>query len=444
MTSILIACNDVVTARMAGIAIRSWEFARHLARAHRVTLAIPNADPPASSEFSVVTASRGTLRRLVSAHDVVIMQGPRLRPLLLAQWYRKPLVVDLCDPYLLEVLEASRTLAWTERQALVRDVGVVLLHQLRAGSFFVCASERQRDYWIGALQAVGRLTPEWYDRDPSLRRLIDVVPFGIPAEPPARGGPALRGVWPGIETGDKILLWGGGIWDWFDPATLIRAVARVRAARPEVKLCFLAGGHPNVAAGQHQRAVEARELARSLGLLDRGVFFNSEWVPYDRRQDYLLEADVGVSIHRDHLESHFSFRTRLLDCIWASLPIICTSGDVFADVVEREGLGLVVPPADDEQLATAIVRLVSDTELAQRCRSNVAAVAPRFRWSTVLRPLESYCADPHRAPDRFVPSRIDAAGLVAARLPGFLRNRVVGAWSGLVGRHLTRRPPRAA
>ena len=64
--------------------------------------------------------------------------------------------------------------------------------QLDHGDFFICASEAQRDFWIGALHSRGRINPLTYADDPTLRRLIDVVPFGLPdaietagARPPA-------------------------------------------------------------------------------------------------------------------------------------------------------------------------------------------------------------------------------------------------------------------
>src|SRR6185503_10968946 len=61
------------------------------------------------------------------------------------------------------------------------------------------------------------------------------------------------------------------------------------------------------------------------------------------RGAWLLDADCAVSAHLDHLESRYAFRTRLLDCFWAGLPIVCTRGDELADRVERERLGEAVP-----------------------------------------------------------------------------------------------------
>ena len=82
-----------------------------------------------------------------------------------------------------------------------------------------------------------------------------------------------------------------------------------------------------------QMAHDALELAGSLGVLGKHVFFNENWVAHEDRANYFLDADVGVSTHLEHLETSFSFRTRLLDYIWAGLPIINSSGDAFESVI---------------------------------------------------------------------------------------------------------------
>ncbi len=58
----------------------------------------------------------------------------------------------------------------------------------------------------------------------------------------------------------------------------------------------------------------------SSGALGTSVFFNPDWVAYEDRGDYLLEADAGVSTHFAHIETEFAFRTRILDYLWAGLP----------------------------------------------------------------------------------------------------------------------------
>ncbi len=274
----------------------------------------------------------------------------------------------------------------------------------------MCASERQRDFWLGALQSAGRLNPLNYARDPTLRSLIDVVPFGLPdvaaAEPglPDAGRPdgtarRLKGVHPGFRATDRVLLWGGSLLDWQDPMSVIRAVAELTRERDDVKLFFMGTKHPNPQVVPMRAVEESIDLARSLGLLDTHVFFH-DWVPYDERLGYLLDADLGLSTHREHLETRFAFRTRMLDYIWAGLPIVCTSGDHFADLVESRGLGLTVPPSDPVALASAIRRLLDDESLRCRCRQNEREIADALRWSQVVEPLRRFCAAPQFAGDR--------------------------------------------
>jgi glycosyltransferase involved in cell wall biosynthesis len=326
----------------------------------------------------------------------------------------KVIVADLYDPLHLEQLEQARDESEVRRREIVGAATAVLNQQLGRGDFFLCASEKQRDFWLGQMAGIGRLNPKTYDEDESLRALLAVVPFGVTDEPPHRTGPGLRGVMPGVEAGDEVILWGGGVYNWFDPITLLRAVDALRAARPAVRLVFMGMRHPNAEIARMSMEDQTRKLAAELGLVGTHVFFNEDWVPYDDRQNVLLDADVGVSTHLDHLETAFSFRTRVLDYFWASLPVVVTAGDALADLVERRGLGIAVPPQDVEALAAALDLVLSDGEFAARCRANIASVVPELRWSEAVRPLVEFCRNPRRAPDLIDPAT--AATLATGRV----------------------------
>ncbi len=56
------------------------------------------------------------------------------------------------------------------------------------------------------------------------------------------------------------------------------------------------------------------------------MFFNDGWVEYAQRQNFLLEATLGVTTHFDSAETRFSFRTRALDYLWAALPVVDYGG----------------------------------------------------------------------------------------------------------------------
>jgi hypothetical protein len=106
-----------------------------------------------------------------------------------------------------------------------------------------------------------------------------------------------------------------------------------------------------------------------------------------------------VSTHYDHVETAFSFRTRILDYLWVGLPIVTTGGDSFADLIADRPLGLTVPAEDVAALEQALFTLLDDAALRARCSANSVAVADELRWSKVLEPLVSFCREPRRAPD---------------------------------------------
>ena len=107
------------------------------------------------------------------------------------------------------------------------------------------------------------------------------------------------------------------------------------------------------------------------------MFFNEGWVAYDDRQNFLLEADIGVSTHLDHVETEFSFRTRILDYLWASLPVVATGGDSFGDIIDTFGIGLTVPPGDVDALEAALFRLLDEPEFAASCSAASGRLAER-------------------------------------------------------------------
>jgi glycosyltransferase involved in cell wall biosynthesis len=247
---------------------------------------------------------------------------------------------------------------------------------------------------------MGRLTLGTYGDDPTLRALIDVVPFGRPDRPiPPKRTRVIKGVIPGIGDNDRVLLWAGSILDWQDPQLLIRAVARLRETRDDVKLVFMGTRHPNPGVPPMRAVPECIALADALGVARTHVFFN-DWVAYGERHEWLLEADLGVSTHRDHLETHFSFRTRMLDYFWAGLPMVATRGDVFADEIDAHGLGLTVAPGDEVALAAAIARMLDEPGLRDRCAGRVRERASVMTWNRVAIPLARFCADPRQAADR--------------------------------------------
>jgi len=413
-TRVLLITGDLIGERMAGPAIRVWHMAEALSTACDVRIVSWNRIERTSDRFQTVHVREADDRGM-RAHeewaDVIVVQGTSFRIFPSIAQTRKIVVADLYDPFQLEQLEMNKYAPPAEWADEVTKAVSLLNEQLIRADCFLCASEAQRSLWLGGLSAMGRLNPTTYSADPTFESLLRLVPFGLPEKPPVQHRHGIKGTVPGIGVDDKVLIWGGGIYNWFDPATLVEAMGLIAEEHPEIKLFFLSARHFNPDIPEMQALTDTVETAERLGLVDRTVFFNDTWVDYERRADYLLDADVGVSTHLIHAETRFAFRTRILDYLWAELPIVATDGDSFATLIRERGIGRVVPPRDAVALAAAIVEMVCDEEARAVAALNLREVREEFMWSRALAPLVEFCADPRPAADReLVLSRSTVAG----------------------------------
>ena len=400
VTRVLVVSPEPVGERMAGPAIRALELARALAERCEVTLSAPAPSVIADERVSLLTAGLEDFDRLLAAiaeHDVVVAQTPA-RPAPASPGAagdairRRPL-----QPARRRGARGARPRrpARAGDGAPDRALGAGAVRRRRP---VICASEKQRDLWLGGMAMAGLLDVDAYREDPTYRAYVEVVPFGIPEHPPARAGAGLRERWPAIGEDDRVLIWAGGIWRWLDPVTPIRAMPALNAGGARTHLVFMGTGRPALdPSTTPYRGGAGIEAARERGLEGETVHFNQGWIPYAERGAVLLEADLGISAHHDHLEARFSFRTRALDYLWAGLPVVCTGGDSVGEMVEREGLGRAVAPGDHAGFAAACAELLEPEQL-ERARGRIEEAAPALRWSQAAAPLIEYCADPGARP----------------------------------------------
>lgn len=400
MTNVLIISGDMVGSNMGGVGVRNWELAHALSYYCDVTLAVPNKSDITSERVHMLPfeLEGGDLRPFAQKSDMIVLHGFVLHFHPYLAEMNIPVAVDLYVPSLLEGLVWHDNDDWETWIPSYEEYLRVQLELLLIGDFFFCASERQRDYWLGWLHAQKRINPHTYRQDPTLRQLIDVVPFGLPSKEPIKTQPVLKGTHPGIDLGDKVILWSGGLWDWLDPLTLIRAMGELVPSHPELKLYFLGTRHPNPIVSGMDMPDQTIALSKELGLYNQSVFFG-EWVAYEERVNYLLEADLAVITHPAHIETRFSNRTRVLDCIWTGLPIITTEGDAMADWVQAENLGFSVTPEDVNALSEAIDQMLvsGGRDAYAESFNNLRA---QLRWDKVVKPLTDYCSAPYFAPDK--------------------------------------------
>lgn len=374
--------------KLSGPEIRAVRLGQALAARHRVTLLAPGGGREEYEGLAVAPLSRRRLVAEVRRGDVLL--ASTVPPFLLAA--KRALgvrcVSDQYDPVEVEL----GTLASGADRARATARAARRL-QLRGSDLVLCGGERQRDLLAAEAAEVAPASPPE----------IEVVPFGIDAPPPSPRGDLhpfgidaapptpddlhpLRSHFPAIGPEDKVVLWWGSLWRWLDAETAIRAVASLAPTRPDVKLVFTAGRVPNDAAARHSAPAEARALAADLGALDRSVFFLDEWVPFARRAEYLRDADLGLTLHRDAEEASLAARARYMDYLWAGLPCVLGRGDETADRFEQAGFATLVEPGSPRAAADAIVSALASDTLRDADASG-RRLGDELRWDRVAAPL---------------------------------------------------------
>jgi glycosyltransferase involved in cell wall biosynthesis len=324
-----VATRDVVGERMAGPGIRAWHFTQELQK-----------------HFPTALVAKGMSRAPLREASVLIGQPARA-----FRRFRRGqrLVFDLFDPVLLELRELYGKFPTARERVHVLAEWWRLRRALSTGDLFVCATPKQRELY------------------PSVAGRVIEVPFGAEQDVPR------------TDARDNTVVWGGGTWEWLDPETAVSAVVRLNQRGTRCRLLFLGRSRPN-------RAKEDRTDA----LLEAGRPFveaNDDWVPYRKRFETLSKCKVAIMLHRDTPEAKYSIRTRMFDAIAAAVPVVATAGGFAAELVEREGLGIVVAPGDAGGVADAIHKLLTDDDFYAGCVSALERVRPAFSWSIVTRPL---------------------------------------------------------
>ena len=357
MFSVVVHTPDVVGDRMAGPGIRAWHMARELSK-HFDTTLIAKAE--GIERDGVTFIEHGTDAARAAMRDASVLIG---QP---ARGFRKRrrgqrIVYDLFDPTVLELRELYGGMPSLRQRVHLAAEWWRLAEALMRADLLVCAARKQRVFY----EALQSGSAPWIE-----------VPFGIDLAE-AGGCPKPQ---------DHIVVWGGGVWEWLDPATAVDAIVRLNREGLRAKLLFLGRARPN------RDLVDRRRDDRFDELLARGgphVSANDEWIRYDERLAWLRSGKIAIMLHRRTAEADYSIRTRLFDAIAAGIPVVATRGGFAAELVEQEGLGIVVAPGDVSAVADAIRRLLTDDETFSTCVHNLERIRPRFAWEHVTRPLVS-------------------------------------------------------
>lgn len=162
---------------------------------------------------------------------------------------------------------------------------------------------------------------------------------------------------------------------------VIRAVEKLRNEGVNVILTLVGGG-----SGPAQQ-----KLRRQMALSDpRGEFVTQkEFVPQADLPGYLAEADIFV-----FASSCENMPNTLVEAMAAGLPIACSRRGPMPEVLE--GGGEYFDPEEPESIATALRKLIEDSDLRKRLAFRGKALAARYSWERCARETWSFIAETYK------------------------------------------------
>ncbi len=294
---------------------------------------------------------------------------------------RIPFLTDFYCVGALEALGTTNPLpAWRLHQGRVRNaLRHLFLARGAEHSFF--STDGQRTFVAGTLYALG--SPSAAKLAAELPSRSSLMPMGIPDAPFPAGHPF---PYPDCLRGRRIFLWGGGLWSWMDWDTPIRAFASRQGEPDPPVLFFLAGRNESGLSVQDTPLEQARELARSLGALGTTVYFNERRAGPGELPGYLEHCHAGILSNPPQTESLASWRTRLLDLLWAGRPLVSSGWDPLGAAMAQAGAARIAPHSDPIALARALDAF--RTPDAWSAASDASArLGSSMRWSQALAPL---------------------------------------------------------
>jgi glycosyltransferase involved in cell wall biosynthesis len=147
----------------------------------------------------------------------------------------------------------------------------------------------------------------------------------------------------------------------------LRAFATVLQHRPDARLT-IAGTGPQLA--------ELQALAVQLGVRD-AVHFAGR-LDRDAMAAAYRQADVVINPSLvDNMPNS------LLEAMASGVPVVSTEVGGVPFIVEHERTALLVPAAQPQAMAAAIVRLLQDRSLARSLRREGLAEIQRYTWPQV-------------------------------------------------------------
>lgn len=388
-----------VDKNLVGTAVIYIKMAEILSREnYQVHLVVPEVSDYNNKKFKFHLYDKESNEKLINSSSLVVFGAyPPIDPMLYAYRKKKNILTYLWSIAPIGSLEFRDFPDFDKQFLLHQYITTSYNLSLLLSDKIFCRSDKVRDLVLGSLISLGRANLENYRNDKKIS-FLEVSPFGIDSSKIEHKKNIYRGR-KGIDKKDFLLIWNGGIWNWNDGVTLIKAMNELKDKK--IKLIFQGYRHPNKNQKLSDEAQKTIRLAKKLGLIDKNVFFIDTWQAYEERGNYLSECDAGIVTSPNIPEANYFLKTRIYDYIWAELPIIANDCEAYSGIIQANNLGIVAKTGDHGQLAKNILNISQNKKALNIFRKNLKEYKKDIAWRKTLQPVVEYVRNPEIKKDKY-------------------------------------------
>ncbi len=223
-----------------------------------------------------------------------------------------------------------------------------------------CVYEIYQTHACRKLDAVVTATPNITDyfRSVGCKRVVDLCNF-----------PILEGAFCKPEYTSKKISFAGGISKQWNHEYIIKALSEI----PDVKYVLCGTAKNNY--------LEKLKMTEGWDKVDFRGRLSFEEIP-----QVLRSTAVGLSLltpgaNTDWYNGNMA-NTKIFEEMMAGLPVICTNFERWKEFVEKYDCGICINPQDEKEIATAIIYLINNPDIAQTKGLNGRkAIEEKYNWA---------------------------------------------------------------
>ena len=167
------------------------------------------------------------------------------------------------------------------------------------------------------------------------------------------------------------LVWLRAFCEIYNPTLAPRVIAKLKLQYPSIHLIMVG---PDKGDGSLQRT---RQVAESLGVQDAITWIGG--VPKEEVPSWLNKGDIFLNTTNVD-----NTPVSVIEAMACGLPIVSTDVGGIPYLLEHEKDALLVPPNNPQALAEAVLRIMTESGLAERLSRNARQKAELFDWSIIL------------------------------------------------------------